>query len=78
MGSMAAHDPSQEATESDGLNTPPMMPDEPTWMTDVGGSADSGDSSGMGAGLGWRGGRRSSDGERHSSSMNSSRGRTLV
>lgn len=68
-------DPSREATERDGLNTPPIMPDEPMWMTEAVGSPDGGDG-GQGRGLGWRGGRRGPDGDRNNAG--SSRPRTIA
>lgn len=63
MSTSALHiDLQREATERDGFNTPPMLPDEPTWMTDMGGSTDGGGGGGgIVGGLGWRGIRRSND-----------------
>ena len=48
----------RDATERDGLNTPPRLPDEPAWMAQHPSAGDGEDGAG-GRVLGWRGGRRS-------------------
>lgn len=62
-----------DASERDGLNTPPGLPSEPSWMSDP--SLGEG-GNGAGGALGWRGGRR----ERGSGSGggSGSRARTMV
>lgn len=75
MSASTPCDAGREATERDGLNTPPLLPDEPMWMSDSGGSPDGGEPT-TGRGLGWRGGRRGGDADR--GATGSSRARTHI
>lgn len=55
MGGMGI-DSGLDASERDGLNTPPGLPSEPSWMSEP--VLGEGGSGGAGGALGWRGGRR--------------------